>query len=206
MTAPNDPWATGANAAPETPQYTDGSALAGAYAPSGSSQLFSSGPVLPSSLFNKTHVLGTERTGIIKAEPYDVQSRDFNTKSPKFWTNTPVIGANGKPSKITSNAVDHVTGEKLRPVMDTVIELSTEYRFDVAESMAVGRDHTMPDDGTRAVYLSGDDLKSVISQIRTLKVQEGGMTGLRLTVKRSGQKPNPGGYPSWVNTVTLSRP
>lgn len=169
------------------------------------SQLFG-GSVLPSSLMNKSHALGTERSGRITVAPRDTHSRDFNSKQPKYWANTPVIGANGKPSKITSNPIDHVTGEKLRPVLDTVIELDTEYRFDAAESAAIGRDPNLPDDGSRAFYASGDDLKQLKAEIRRLGVtSEAEMVGLVLTVKRAGQKPNPGGYPSWINKITLSR-
>jgi hypothetical protein len=170
------------------------------------SQLFS-GPVMPSSLFNKTHGLGTSRTGKITTAPYDVQSRDFNSKLPKFWANTPVIGANGKPSKVTTNATDHVTGEALRPILDTMVILATEYRFDAAESAAIGRDATMPDDGTRAAYVSGDDLKQLKSEIRRIGGirSEEDMVGLTFTMTRVGQKPNPGGNPSWINKIELSR-
>ena len=52
-------------------------------------QLFG-GPVLPPSLMNKTHQLNTERSGKISVAPYDVQSRDFTSKKPKFWANSPL--------------------------------------------------------------------------------------------------------------------
>lgn len=165
------------------------------------SQLFS-GPVLPPSLLNKTHQLGTERTGKLTAAPYDVQARDFNTKAPKFYLKTP--DAQGK--KVGPVAVDPTTGEKNDPVKDTVIVLATDYRFDAAEAAAVGRDANMPDDGSRAFYASGDDLKQLRSEIRRLGLRnEQEMIGLTLTVKRAGQKQNPGGNASWVNKVTLSR-
>lgn len=166
------------------------------------SQLFG-GPVLPPSLLNKTHLLGTSRTGIITTAPYDVQSRDFKTKRPKFWANSPL--PDGK--KVTTEPLDHVTGERLRPVMDTVIELATPYRFDAAECAAIERDPTMPDDGARAFYISGNDLKQIRAEINRLGGirSEKDMIGLTLTVQRVGQKPNPGGQPSWINKVTLSR-
>ena len=165
------------------------------------SQLFG-GPVLPPSLMNKTHQLGTERGGKISVAPYDVQSRDYNTKKPKFWANSPL--PDGK--KVTTEPLDHVTGEKLRPVKDTVIVLDTAYRFEAAECMAIERDPNMPDDGARAFYASGDDLKQLRAEIRRLGLHsEQEMIGLTLTVKRVGQKPNPGGNPSWVNKVTLAR-
>lgn len=170
-----------------------------------SSQLFG-GPVMPSSLMNKTHGLGTSRTGKIAEPPYDVQSRDFNSKLPKFWANTPVMGANGKMSKVTTNATDHVTGEKLRPVLDTVVVLETAYRFDAAECAAIGRDATLPDDGARAAYISGEDLKQLRAEIRRLGIRsEQDMVGLIFTMTRVGQKPNPGGNPSWINKIELSR-
>lgn len=166
------------------------------------SQLFS-GPTLPPSLLNKTHTLGTERSGVITVAPYDVQSRDFKTKRPKFWANSPMPDG----SKISTNPLDHITGEKLRPVMDTVVELATNYRFDAAECAAIERDPTMPDDGARAFYISGNDLKQLKSEIARLGGirDEAGMIGLTLTVQRVAQKPNPGGYPSWINKITLSR-
>lgn len=165
------------------------------------SQLFG-GPVLPPSLLNKSHQLGTERSGKISVAPYDVQSRDYNSKKPKFWANSPL--PDGK--KITTEPVDHITGERLKPVKDTVIVLDTPYRFDAAECMAIERDPNMPDDGARAFYASGDDLKQLRAEIRRLGLHsEQEMIGLTLTVKRVSQKPNPGGNPSWVNKITLSR-
>lgn len=157
----------------------------------------------PSSILNKTHLLGTERTGKLTAAPYDVHSIDFSSKRPKYWANSPL--PDGK--KVTTEPLDHVTGEKLKPVKDTVIELATEYRFDAAECAAINRDPNLPDDGSRAFYASGDDLKQLRAEIRRLGFRsEAEMIGATLTVKRVGQKPNPnGGNPSWINKVTLSR-
>lgn len=187
------------------PPATEQDGAASLVPPAGSSQLFS-GPLLPPSLLNKSHPLGTERHGRIVKAPYDTHSRDFNSKQPKYWANTPVIGANGKPSKITSNPVDHVTGEKLRPVLDTVIELDTGYRFDAAEAAAVERDPNTPDDGARAFYVSGADLKELRNECRRLGLTTvEAMVGYMLSVTRIGQKPNSGGYPSWINKVTLTR-
>lgn len=171
------------------------------------SQLFG-GAVLPSSLLNKTHGLGTERHGRITVPPKDTHSRDYTTKQPKYWAVSPVTGPNGRPSKITTNPVDHITGEKLRPVLDTVIELDTDYRFDAAECAAIGRDPNLPDDGSRAFYASGDDIKQLKAEIRRIGgiTSEADMVGLTLSVTRAGQKPNPGGaMPSWINKITLSR-
>lgn len=169
------------------------------------SQLFG-GPTMAPSLVNKTHGLGSVRYGVIKAAPYDVQARDFNTKEPKFFLKTPV-NVNGKIHKVGPIAVDPTTGQPNDKVLDTVIPLDTEYRFTEAESAAVGRDHSIPDDGERAFYLSGDTLKQFKSEMRRI----GGISstedlvGLKFMVERVGQKPNPGGNPSWVTKLTLSR-
>jgi hypothetical protein len=191
----------GQQSQPAQQQVADTSGnLADSYAGE-SSQLFG-GQVLPPSLMNKSHLLGTERSGRIVTPPYDVQSRDFATKRPKFWANSPLPDG----SKISYEPLDHITGEKLRPVKDTVIELSTDYRFTPGECAAIDRDPTLPDDGSRAFYVSGDDLKQIKREIGRLGVRsEKEMVGLLLTVKRTGQKPNAKGNPSWLNTVTLAR-
>jgi hypothetical protein len=206
MTAPNVFQQAAQQAAPQSPapaqQAADTSGNLTASFAGESSQLFG-GVVLPPSLMNKSHQLGTERTGLIIKPPYDVQSRDFKTKKAKFWAESPL--PDGK--KISLEPLDHITGQKLRPVKDTVIELATDYRFDAAECAAIDRDPTLPDDGSRAFYVSGDDLKQIKREIGRLGGirDEAGMIGLRLTVKRTAQKPNPGGNPSWINTVTLAR-
>jgi hypothetical protein len=211
MTAPNAFQQAAAQAAQPAPAYATPAVPAGQIADTNGnlttsfagqgSQLFG-GPVLPPSLLNKTHTLGTVRSGRIVTAPYDVHSRDFKSKQPKYWAITP--GPRGE--KISFSPVDAVTGEQLRKVLDTVIELATDYRFDAAEAAAVERDPNMPDDGSRAFYVSGEDLKALRKQIQLLGLRdEKEMIGLTLTVKRVGQKPNPGGYPSWINEVTLSR-
>lgn len=166
------------------------------------SQLFS-GNFLPPSLLNKTHVLGTERHGRITKAPYDTHSRDFNSKLPKYWAKSPL--PDGK--KIATTPTDHITGEPLRPVLDTVIELATDYRFDAAEAAAVSRDPNLPDDGSRAFYVSGDDLKQLKSEIRRIGsiTKDADLLGLMLSVTRAAQKPNVNGYPSWINKISLSR-
>lgn len=215
MTSAFEQAAQQAAATVQAPQYTQPQTYLPPAADAGSqlidqpeqtSQLFG-GSVLPSSLLNKTHALGTERHGRITVAPRDTHSRDFNTKLPKYWANTPVVGANGKPSKITTNPIDHVTGEKLRKVLDTVIELDTDYRFEAAECAAIGRDPNLPDDGSRAFYASGDDLKQLKAEIRRLGgiTKDADLVGLTLSVTRVGQKPNPGANPSWINKITLSR-
>src|ERR1700744_3271208 len=143
------------------PQVDNGtSQVADAYVGEGS-QLFS-GPSLPPSLFNKNHLLGTERTGTITKAPYDVQSRDFATKVPKCW---------GSDKKPTPDAVNKGTGQPNRPVLDTVIELSTSYRFTDPEAAAVGREQGQADDGARAFYVSGQALKDLRKEINRLGVR-----------------------------------
>lgn len=170
------------------------------------SQLFGTdGVAMPPSLLNKTHPLGTERTGTISAPPFDVHSTTFGTPSErqkKYWADSPL--PDGK--KITTSPTDHVTGKPLRPVKDTIIPLSTTYRFTPVECAAVNRDPALEDDGTRGFYASGADLKALRAEIGRLGLRsEQEMVSLTLTVKRTAQKPNPGGNPSWINTVTLSR-
>lgn len=168
------------------------------------SQLFG-GQILPPSLLNKTHQLGSERTGKIVEAPYDVHARDFNTKEPKYFYRTPVL-ENGKMRKVGPLATDPQTGQKNDPVKDTVIVLQTGYKFDQAEANAVGRDINLDDDGKRAFYASGDDLKQLRAEIRRLGLRnESEFVGLTFTVKRIGQKPNPGGNPSWITELKLSR-
>lgn len=169
-----------------------------------SSQLFSA-PVLPPSLVNKTHGIGSVRTGVIAEKPYDVHARDYNTKLPKYFLATP-INEGGKTRKVGPVAVDPNTGKPNQPVKDTVVILNTDYRFDANEAAAVGRDTTLGDDGKRAHYVSGDDLKQLRKEIQRLGLRsEDEMVGLTYTVKRVGQKPNSGGNPSWITEITLSR-
>lgn len=194
----------GAPAYREPQAYTPPAATASSAASQGC-QLFG-GATLPSSLLNRSHQLGTERHGVIKRAPYDSHSRDFNSRQPKYWANSPVVGANGRPSKITTDPIDRVTGEKLRPVLDTVIELDTDYRFNAAESAVVQRDPNLPDDGTRAFYASGDDLKQIRTEVRRLGLTSAeAMVGVKFSVARVGQKPNSGASPSWINKIELSR-
>lgn len=210
----SDPWAAaqsaGAqqqNAAPQAGQQE--SPLAGAFAPSGQgTALFGQGSLAPS-LFNKTHFLGTERRGRIVKAPYEQQGRDFNTKLPKFWSQSKKDG-----KAVTTDAVDHLTGQPNRPVMDVMVELETEYGpLSAQECMAVGRDpNTQTGDSKRVFAVSGKDsltkFREAIAKFNqanpgALK-SEADLVGKLLTVKRVGQVPNPGGNPSWVHEITIS--
>lgn len=200
-----DPWAAAQSASSPgntTTAPAGESQLAGSYGQE-ESQLFNSASAFPS-LFNKTHPLGTERTGIITKAPYDRQGVDFNTKSPKFWED----GNSGKGQKPVDYPVSKVTGKPNRPVMDTFLELSTNYTMTPEEASAVGREE--PYEGTDRVFVAGGaDLKVLRDAIgdavkRGVPIRSGAdMVGKRLTVKRVGQKPNPGANPSWVLAIRI---
>jgi hypothetical protein len=199
--------------APAQPQqYATASNLADAYAPDddAESQLFTAGTTALS-LFNKTHGLGMERSGVITAAPKDVQDLDFDTRSPKYWATTRVPGQ--KP--ITADPIDRTTGQRNKPVLSTHLDLSTDYRVTGQEWVAIGRKDEFregEDDGARKYVASGQGLKALRDAIAAanrngIKIAKGeDLVGLRITVKRAGQKPNPVGNPSWIQEITLSRP
>lgn len=208
----NDPWAA-ASAAPAqvvtVEQSAPQDAMAGAFgAAAGGSLLFNSGPSAPS-LFNKTHGLGTERGGIItKLE--DKQDQDFNAKAPKYWS-TSKVGGPKKNHAITLDPIDEPTGQKNRPVMVTHITLATDHRITEAECVATERDvaYVGQDKGERVDVVGGFDYKPFAEAMEDAR-QRGinlsspaDLIGKRLTKKRVGQKPNPGGYPSWINAYRI---
>lgn len=160
-----DPWAAAAVAtAPATQSVYAGqqpapgasSTLAGSLAPKGS-QLFNNGGngnFYPA-LFNKTHAPGTKFTGTILTPPRDVQSMSFprnegDPRLPQFWV-TDAIGKR-KPG---TDPIDVRTGKPNDPVMDLLIELQTDIRFDAATLAAIGRPADFVDDGKRAFQVSG---------------------------------------------------
>lgn len=212
-----DPWAA-AGAVQTAPPATSGqgaSELASAYAApeAGPSLLFGGDSVAPS-LFNKTHGLGAERTGIIRKAPYNQQARDFNSKQPKYWSLSKV-GGEQKNRATTTDAIDGPTGQPNRPVYDVMVELDTEYGpLSQAERIAVGRDPNGTDgDGTRVYAVSGaqalKEFKRAIGAAIAAGIpitKDADLEGLRLTVKRAGQTPNQGGNPSWVVAISITRP
>lgn len=214
MTQPNDPWsaATAAPAqtvpAPEAGQQGAGGMSSAFSGREGGSALFDRGTVAPS-LFNKTHSLGTSRSGII-VKMDDVQDRDFNAKLPKYWSLSK-CGGPQRNSAVTTDAIDPPTGQKNEPVIVTHITLSTEYRMDAAECVAIGRstEFVGEDDGTRVDVVGGFDYKPFKEAIadavgRGLSIRgPKDLIGKRLTRTRVGQKPNPGGNPSWINAFRL---
>ncbi len=161
------------------------------------SQLFSGGAVAPS-LANKTHRIGSERTGIITKAPYDKQKVDFNTKKPLFWSDS-----ENKPKPIDDG------GNPQRKVMDTFIEVMTDYVMDAAEASETGRE--APYEGGERVFVAGGQtLKVLRKAIETanasgVRIAKGSdLVGKRLTYRRTGQKPNPGGSPSWIEEITIT--
>lgn len=179
--------------------------MAGAFGgAAGGSLLFSQGPSAPS-LFNKTHQVGTSRSGIITGME-DKQDQDFNAKAPKYWS-TSKVGGPKRNHAITLDAIDEPTGQRNRPVMVTHITLDTDYRITEAECVATGRDlaYVGQDDGKRVDVVGGFDYEpfgKAMQEARSRGItleKPADLIGKRLTKTRVAQKPNPGGYPSWIN-------
>jgi hypothetical protein len=213
----NDPWAAAQVTQPAQPSQArseaQGSSLASDYTQpeTSSSRLFAPAGAAPS-LFNKTHFLGTERTGIITKAPFDQQQQDFNEKKPKYWSLSKVGG-----KAFTTDPIDAPTGQPNRPALGTHIELSTDYRMTVQEIQAVGGNRDVSfantDDGKR-VYVASNKFeyeafrKAIAAAIAAgiPITRDKDLIGLRLTVKRARQVPNPGGNPSWDPDISLTRP
>lgn len=144
------------------------------------------GEKLPS-LFNKTHVTGTTRAGIIIKPPTKRQSRFFKEGGRgalKFW------GADGKPTdKATGPG-----GAPNRPVMDEVFTLDTDYRMTPAELSEAEMDE---DSGQRGVFASGDMLRAIREAIKKSGAKSRPeLVGARLTLTRVG-KVQKGDYKGW---------
>jgi hypothetical protein len=213
----NDPWAAAQVTQPAQPGQEQGgqqgSSLAGSYTQpqAGPSKLFQQAGAAPS-LFNKTHYLGTERTGIITKAPFDQQQQDYNEKKPKYWSTSKVGG-----KAFTTEPIDAPTGQLNRPAMGTHIELATDYRMTAQEITAVGgnRDVSFANtDNGKRVYVASNKYeydafrKAIVTAIAAgIPITEDeDLVGLRLTVKRTRQQPNPGGNPSWDPDISLTRP
>jgi hypothetical protein len=185
----SDPWAAAQSAtSPASSAPAGDSQLADSYGQE-ESQLFNfGGEGAGPSLFNKTHPVGTERTGIIVKAPYDRHSTNMKGE-PKYWQQ-------GEKRPVTA-AVNPLTGQPNRPAMDTVIVLDTEYQMDAAEAVALNRE-TPFEGGRRSVTISTDMklVKAAIedARVRNITINGGAdLVGKRLTVKRVSQKPNPNG-------------
>jgi hypothetical protein len=130
-------------------------------------------------LFDKTMDVGTTRTGIIVKEPVKRQSRFYKADGsgkPKFW------GVDGKPTAETRAA----DGTALRPVMDEVFVLDTDYRLTDMQLAAKDMDE---DNGQRGVFAGGADLKAVKAAIKKSGAKSrADLVGARLTLTRTGKK------------------
>lgn len=224
----NDPWAAAAmpQGNPATPTPAAGNiatppadSLAGAYdtaPPEDSSLLFGAeGSSMPS-LFNKTHFMGTERTGIIAKAPYDKHDTDYTTKELKYWNDGKIPDAEGKVKMTTTHATDPRTGKPNRPVMACHVELTTDYRQTLDEWVALERpaDDFDPtrDEGNRDFVLSTklaldafrDAIKVANANGRAIR-GSADLVGKRLTAKRVGKKPNVTGNASWIWEVKITR-
>lgn len=187
----NDPWA-------EQQEQQNAGGRQEAYG-NGPSRLFGAEGGAPS-LFNKTHAVGTERTGIITKAPYDQQRTKMGSGEPLFWQA-------GEKQPVTAPANPH-TGQPNRPVNDTVIELDTEYVMDQAEATALNRE-TPYEGGERRDFV-GRELKAFKEAIKDAVARgirltcDDDMVGKRLTKKRVATKPNPhGGDPIKVHAYRI---
>jgi hypothetical protein len=228
-----DPWAaaqTQTAPAQTAPAGQQGSGnLSGSFAPKGSSLFNGGNGNFYPALFNKTHAPGTEFSGIILTAPRDVQSMSYPRKEgdprlPQFWVTDP---ATGKRIPGTA-AADPITHQPNDPVMDLLIELQTDARFDAATLQAIGRDASYVDDGKRAFQINGkkrpaghvagqatNPMRAVLDAIDAFNADPGNagrkitdeesMKDLRLTVRRV-ERIQPGVSTSpWLYVAKLSR-
>lgn len=184
-----DAWAAADAASRGATANGDGqSQLADGYQPA-ASQLFSGGDGAGPSLMNQTHAVGTERSGTIVKAPYDRHSTNMAGKL-KYWQdgqNKPVL-----------EAVNPTTGQPNRKVWDTVIVLDTDYVMSAEEAKTIGREAPF-EGGRRCVILAGADLKAFKKAMEDAATRgirltsDADFEGLKLTVNRVSEKPNPNG-------------
>jgi hypothetical protein len=154
------------------------------------------GESLPS-IWNKTHDVGAEVTGIVKDLPFEKQGRTFvegGVGKPKFWSREYGQG-------IVTTASDSIG--PLKPVMDLVIPLDTEYRFTPAQLQERGLDE---DTGARGWYLSGGEgeqaFKAALKAAKLRKLSD--LIGMRITAKRIG-KTQKGDFKAWQYAVKVEK-
>ena len=151
------------------------------------------GQPLPA-LFDKTHDVGTSRTGIITEPPKPKQSRFYAAGGKgdlKYW---------GDDNKPTSEARDR-DGKPRKPVLDEVFVLQTEYRLTKAQLDKRDMDE---DPGLRGVFAGGDQLRAIKTAIRKARVKNrAALVGMRLTLTRTGQK-QVGDYEGWTWAAELT--
>lgn len=178
----------------------------GSSAPTGTDQLTGNnrgydplfgGEKLPS-LFNKTHDVGTELSGVIAKAPEDRQSRFYKAGglgALKFWA------PSGSEKPVTDKEINP-DGTKNRPCMDTMFVLDTDYRMTADEMRQKGMDE---DNGQRGVFAGGADLIAIRKAIREVGVtSREQLVGMRLTLKRTG-KTVKGDFEAWNWEAKLSR-
>lgn len=196
----SDPWADAATA--PAGDQNGGSQLSDSYAGKPSALFSPGGDGVGPSLLNKTHPVGTERTGIIARPTFDRHSTTMKGEL-KYWPQD-----NSK--KPVLDAVDRATGQPNRKVYDTIVVLDTEYTMDATEAAALNREQ--PFEGGRRSYTinSAEEMKkfkeAIVDAVKrgVPLTSDEDMVGKRLTVKRTGQKPNPhGGDPIKVHEFRI---
>ena len=173
-----DPWAA---AGQNTSPTAEGALLPPP--PDGAERALFGGGSLPS-MFNKTHGIGDEVTGIVSAAATQRHSRTYvqdGVGDLKYWSE--------RERKPVTDSFDAVTQKQNNPLYDTVVPMSTDYR-----------DPAKPeDDGARAFYLSSNDLKAFRAAIGVAKLTSmGQLVGMRVTGKRTGQVPTGKGNAAWT--------
>lgn len=151
------------------------------------------------SLFNKTHGIGTSRSGRISKAPEDRQSRFFKEDGVgalKFWGKN----AAGKAVPVANDT--DASGNKLKPCLDTVFVLDTEYRLTPAELAERGMDE---DNGKRGFFASGDSFVAIRKAIQEARLSSRSqLVGMKLTVTRTGKK-QVGDFKAWTHTAKLEK-
>jgi hypothetical protein len=193
-----DPWAAAAQASTGQQQNTSTTAqdalMPATPDPDGAERALMGGQSVPS-MFNKSHGLNDDVTGVITELPTQKQSRFYAEGAAgalKYWSES--------ANKPTEDAVDRVTGRPNNPLYDTVVKCATEYR----------KPGDVEDEGLRAFYLAGNDLKAFRAAISVAK-QAGiissfaDLVGLRVTGRRIGQVPTGKGNSAWTYAFKLER-
>lgn len=148
------------------------------------------------SLFDKTIGIGVTRTGIITKAPEDKQGSFYKAGGGrgalKFYV--PRGASWGGDKQVTDKSVDPVTGKPLKPCMETVFVLQTDYRLSPAELAERQMDE---DNGLRGVFASGAQLFAIKKAIRDAKIfSRERLVGWRLSLVRTG-KTVKGDFEAW---------
>jgi hypothetical protein len=154
------------------------------------------GESLPS-IWNKTHDVGAEVTGIVKDLPFEKQGRTYvegGVGKPKFWKRVRGTG-------FTTDPADSIGA--LEPVMDLVLPLSTEYRYSPEKLAEKKLDE---DTGARGRYFSGGQNEQAFRDALKLagikKMSQ--LVGMRFTEKRLS-KVKSGDYMAWQTVIKVEK-